>query len=254
MHSSLIDWVNKIKVIENHKDFLVIYKPEGLSFYEDNPLPDIMKILRYMEKEQILPEGERLFPVHRLDKITSGILLFARGRDASNKLGNLFRHHHIQKIYLAISNEKPKKKQGVITGDMIKDRRSRWKLLHTHNNPAITLFKSYPIITEDAKYLRLFLLKPITGKTHQIRVAMKSLSAPVLGDPIYSRPSLARLEDRTYLHAYGIRFSYENKNYEYVIPPITGKYFLHKDILNTLKEIGNPFLLNWNYKVKKKSY
>ncbi len=251
MNASYQEWINKIKIIENHKDFIVFYKPEGISFYEDTPQADLMKIIRFMEKEEILPKGERLFPVHRLDKITSGLLLFARGRDASSKLGNLFRYHHIQKIYLALSYDKPKKKQGVVIGDMTKDRRSKWKLLHSQNNPAITLFKSYPIITEDAKYFRLFLLKPITGKTHQIRVAMKSLSAPIIGDPIYSRPSLARQEDRTYLHAYGIRFYYENQLYEYIIPPLTGKHFLHKDIQNTLKELGNPFSLPWNYKIKK---
>jgi tRNA pseudouridine32 synthase/23S rRNA pseudouridine746 synthase len=251
MNPSYEEWFNKIKIIDSNENFLVLYKPEGLSFYEDSPAPDLMKILRLMDQEKYIPPGERLFPIHRIDKITSGILLFARGRKATNILSNHFRHHRIQKIYLALSNEKPKKKQGVIIGDMVKDRRSKWKLLHSLNNPSITLFKSFPIITEEAKYFRLFLLKPITGKTHQIRVAMRSLSAPILGDPIYSRPSLARQEDRAYLHAYGIKFNFENKTYEYIIPPTSGKYFLDKDIVNFLKQIGNPFEINWNYKIPK---
>jgi len=249
--NSYEEWLNKIEIIDHNDHFLVIYKPEGLSFYEDSPKPDLMKILRYMDQNHLLPEGEKIFPIHRIDKITSGILVFARGRKATNILSNHFRHHRIQKIYLALSNEKPQKKQGVIIGDMIKDRRSKWKLLRTQNNPAITLFKSFPIITEDAKYFRLFLLKPVTGKTHQIRVAMRSLSAPILGDPIYSRPSLARQEDRAYLHAYAIKFEFENQLYEYIIPPKSGKYFLHKEIQNFIKELGNPFLLNWNYKIPK---
>jgi tRNA pseudouridine32 synthase/23S rRNA pseudouridine746 synthase len=249
--NSFEEWINQIEIIDHNEHFLVLYKPEGLSFYEDSPKPDLMKILRYMDQNHLLPEGEKLFPIHRIDKITSGILIFARGRKATNILSNHFRHHRIQKIYLALSNKKPQKKQGVIIGDMVKDRRSKWKLLRTMNNPAITLLKSFPIITEDAKYFRLFLLKPITGKTHQIRVAMRSLSAPILGDPIYSRPSLARQEDRAYLHAYAIKFEFENQLYEYIIPPKSGKYFLHKEIQNFIKKLGNPFLLNWNYKIPK---
>lgn len=254
MSKNYPQWIEKIKIIDNQKDFLVIYKPEGLAFYEEGPKPDLLKIIRFMEQEKILPEGERIFPVHRIDKITSGLLIFARGRKASGILGNLFRFHKIQKIYLALSYKKPKKKQGVILGEMVKSRHSKWKLTFSTQNPAITLFKSFPIITEEANYFRLFLLKPITGKTHQIRVAMKSLSSPIIGDPLYSRASLARQEDRTYLHSYAIQFDYNQKKYEYIIPPLTGKYFLNKDLQNFLKEIGNPFLLNWNYKIPKQIY
>lgn len=252
MQNNLENWISRIQLIAQNKDFIIIYKPEGLSFYEDGPRWDLMKIIRYMEKEKILPEGERIFPVHRIDKITSGIVLFARGRKASNLLGNQFRHKKIEKIYLAISLEKPKKKQGIILGDMIKDRRSKWKLQHSTTNPSITMFKSFPIITEQGEYLRLFLVKPITGKTHQIRVVLKSLSSPILGDPLYSRPSIARQQDRTYLHAYGIQFKFEGKQYQYIVPPNSGKYFLNKDVDNFIKQLGNPFELNWNYKIPKK--
>ncbi|MFN3604340.1 MAG: pseudouridine synthase [Leptonema sp. (in: bacteria)] len=243
------EWIQKIKILDGQQDFLVIYKPEGLAFYEDNTQVDLLKIIRFMEQEKLLPEGERIFPVHRLDKITSGILLFARGRKAANFLGNSFRFQRIQKIYLALSYKKPKKKQGVVIGEMVKDRNSKWRLTFSMENPAITLFKSFPLITEDAKYFRIFLLKPVTGKTHQIRVAMKSLGSPVIGDPLYTRPSLARLEDRAYLHAYGIRFEYKEKIYEYIQPPSTGGHFLYQDFRNFIKEIGNPFLQNWKYKI-----
>jgi len=108
--NSFEEWINQIEIIDHNEHFLVLYKPEGLSFYEDSPKPDLMKILRYMDQNHLLPEGEKLFPIHRIDKITSGILVFARGRKATNILSNHFRHHRIQKIYLALSNEKPQKK------------------------------------------------------------------------------------------------------------------------------------------------
>lgn len=134
---------------------------------------------------------------------------------------------------------------------MVKGRNSQWKLTFSQDNPSITFFKSFPLITEDVKYFRVFLLKPITGKTHQIRVVMKSLSSPIVGDPLYSKISLAKLEDRTYLHSYGLQFEYNQKLYEYVVPPNSGNYFLSKDFKHFLKELGNPFLLNWKYKLPK---
>ncbi|MCS7204571.1 MAG: pseudouridine synthase [Leptospiraceae bacterium] len=250
MNSKAIEeWISKIEIIDHNPNFLVLYKPEGLAFYEESPAPSLLRIVRVMEQEKIIPEGERLFPVHRLDKITSGVIIFARGRKASNILGNHFRFHRIKKIYLALSYRIPKKKQGAIVGDIQKDRRSRWKLLRTRENPTYTFFKSFPFIREDAKYFRIFLVMPITGKTHQVRVVLKSLGSPIVGDPLYGKPSLARREDRTYLHSYGMKFTFEDKNYEYVIPPKSGVHFLHKEFQGFLKQIGNPFELPWKYKI-----
>ena len=251
MAISLEEWIEKIQILDSQKDFLVIYKPEGLAFYEDGNKFDLLKIIRFMEKQNLIPEGGRIFPVHRLDKITSGILIFARGRKASSILGNLFRFHKVDKIYLALSYKKPKKKQGVIVGGIEKYRNGKWKLNYSTQNLTITMFKSYPLITEEPNYFRVFLLKPITGKTHQVRVVMKSLGSPIIGDPLYSKVSLAKLEDRTYLHSYGIRFEYNQKQYEYIIPPKSGNYFLSKDLKFFLQQLGNPFQLPWKYKLPK---
>eukprot|EP00976_Prorocentrum_cordatum_P075466 1181919-Prorocentrum_minimum.AAC.4 len=112
---------------------------------------------------------------------------------------------------------------GRVVGDMERSRRASWKLLRTTNNPAVTKFATFPIqrpvsaAGDDLRdvsqlsaapslQLRLFLLKPETGRTHQLRVAMKSLGAPVLGDPTYSHADEAKQHSRTYLHATAIRF------------------------------------------------
>ncbi len=248
---NILHWLEKIRVIDQNENFIVIDKPDGLSFYEDGPQIDLLKILRFMEMEKFFPSGERIFPIHRLDKVTSGILLFARGRKSSSILSNHFRFHRIHKIYIGLSKKIPKKKQGVIIGDMIKSRRSTWKLIKTTNNPAITLFKSFPVIDNKANYFRLFLVKPLTGKTHQIRVALKSVGAPIVGDILYNKVTEAKKEDRTYLHSYAIKFELNNKTHEYFSKPDSGKYFQLKEIREFLDELGNPFELNWNYRIKK---
>ena len=105
--------------------------------------------------------------------MTSGLLILALNAESAAEFFRLFAEHHIQKTYLALSNQKPKKKQGLIVGDMQKARNGAWKLCPSKENPAITRFESVSCEPN----LRLFILKPQTGKTHQLRVAMKSLGS-----------------------------------------------------------------------------
>lgn len=88
---------------------------------------------------------------------------------------------------------------------MKKSRNGSWKLCPTRQNPAVTRF--YSISCES--HLRLFMLFPQTGKTHQLRVAMKSLGSPILGDELYGKNT--QKSDRTYLHCYQLRFNYDNQ-------------------------------------------
>ena len=108
--------------------------------------------------------------VHRLDKVTSGLLILALNAESAAEFFRLFSEHHIQKTYLALSNQKPKRNKGLLVGDMQKARNGAWKLCQSKENPAITRFESVSCEPN----LRLFILKPQTGKTHQLRVAMKA--------------------------------------------------------------------------------
>jgi len=89
--------------------------------------------------------------------------------------------------------------------------------------------------------LRLFLLKPTTGKTHQIRVALKSEGAPILGDKMYSSSSA----DRTYLHAYSLTFKVNNKPYKYTCMPDCGEHFDLQCCARIQAMYEQPEILNW---------
>ena len=160
-----------------------------------------------------------IYPVHRLDKVTSGLIICAKNHTAASELSQLFQNRQIEKYYLALSDQKPKKKQGLITGDMEKARRGSWKLCHSKDNPAITQFFSYSA----GSGLRVFLLKPKTGKTHQLRVALKSIASPIIGDRLYGHQQnackQADLVGGIYLHAYTLRFHYQNEEYSFVDIP-----------------------------------
>lgn len=129
----------------------------------------------------------------------------------------MFTSRKIDKYYLAMIKAKPKKKQGWIKGDMAKSRRGTFKLLKTKLNPAITRFYSHSVGVN----LRGCIIKPFSGKTHQIRVALKSIGAPILGDLAYGGESA----DRTYLHAFCLEFEWHGKPVSYqACPPEEGAF------------------------------
>lgn len=125
-------------------------------------------------------------PRRRLDTISSGALALATSREAAGELVAAFRRRAVAKFYVAISDRKPAKKMGSVVGDMAKGRRGSWLLQRSAANPCVTRFTS-AAVPGGRPGLRAFLLKPETGRTHQLRVALKSLGAPVLGDQVQRR-------------------------------------------------------------------
>ena len=212
-----------------HEDFYVLEKPAGLNFHSEEGPGFVV-----LAEQQL---NEKLYPVHRLDKVTSGLIILARSSVAAAEFTRLFTAHQVDKFYLALSDSKPKKKQGWVKGDMAKSRRSSFKLLKSLENPAITRFYSLSI----AANLRGFILKPYSGKTHQLRVALKSLAAPILGDSLYGGTSA----DRTYLHAYALSFSWQNQQYQYVCKPDSTTEFRQLTEHENFSLWQQPWQLDW---------
>lgn len=222
-------------VVALQDNFVVINKAPGVDVHRDGDEPGICeKVAQALN----LPE---LYLVHRLDKVTSGLLILARSSQSCAQLAQLFKDKSIQKYYLALADKKPKKKQGWIKGDMQRSRRSSWKLVSSMSNPAVTQFFTISV----APGLRAFLLKPLTGKTHQLRVAMKSLGAPICGDSLYADVQQADSYDRTYLHAYVIVFELQGVSYRYCAQPEQGAQFLTPQFQSVLKQWHMPEVLSW---------
>lgn len=223
------------RIVHDHPAFLVIDKAPGIGFHCEELSPGLFATVK--EREGL----STLYPVHRLDKVTSGLLVMAKTAAANQQLVDQFAQRLIQKFYLAISDKKPKKKQGTIKGDMEKTRRGAWKLVPARNHPAITQFFSCAM----GEGKRVFLIKPLTGKTHQIRVALKSLGAPIWGDLLYGDTESNKWADRTYLHAYSLAFTLDGEKFSYQRLPVTGHYFLTEAFLNAVHSFGDPAELPW---------
>lgn len=216
-------------LIHNHPSFVVVSKRGGENFHSEEEVGFVVRM------SQLL--GIPLYSVHRLDKMTSGLIILAKTPEAAAEFTRLFENREIEKYYLAISLRKPKKKQGWVKGDMAKARRGDYKLLTTMENPAITQFVSASLRPHE----RAFLVKPHTGKTHQIRVALKSLGSPIAGDERYAAAEEARKEDRGYLHAYALRFTFGDEELSFILPPDEGERFTSAEMKERLSEWSEPW-------------
>ena len=217
----------KLDIVYQTDDFIIIYKPCGLSVHKDQSKIGLTTLLA----EQLgVPQ---VWLVHRLDKVTSGLLILALNAESAAEFFRLFAEHRIQKTYLALSNQKPKKKQGLIVGDMQKARNGAWKLCPSKENPAITRFESVSCEPN----LRLFILKPQTGKTHQLRVAMKSLGSPILGDALYGKNT--EKIDRTYLHAARLQFEFKGQAFDVFTSPKEGEWWHRESVQSQIQKFGS---------------
>jgi tRNA pseudouridine32 synthase / 23S rRNA pseudouridine746 synthase len=217
-------------IFENN-DFIIVSKPAGSNFHSEEEAGFVVQVSQQT--------GLTLFPVHRLDKMTSGLVILAKNSEAAALFGKMFENREVEKYYLAISMRKPKKKQGWVKADMGAARRGDYKLLPTMDNPAITQFISCALRTHE----RFFLIKPHTGKTHQIRVALKSLGSPCAGDERYAASDEARKEDRGYLHAYALRFVLKGEAFSFISPPDEGERFVSKECEKQLEIWDKPWEL-----------
>lgn len=197
--NQLAEWV-----LYEDEELLAINKPAGLAVQGGS------KTTRHIDG--MLPDGHRL--VHRLDRDTSGVLLIAKSAAAAKWAGRAFQSRKAEKIYCGVTNGVPRPLSGEIAGYMVKgELDNRFGNIHAgkevmmavrHGTPgakhARTLYEAVATAGARAAFV---VMMPLTGRTHQLRLHMQILGAPLAGDPRYmtDRPLPGGLETRLHLHA-----------------------------------------------------
>ena len=140
--------------------------------------------------------------VHRLDKDTSGLIIIAKTDEAHEKLVEMFQSKNMKKTYLAVCKGNFSQKSGRIENLIGRDpfERKRMAVVEINGKTAVT---NYEVIDEVQDF-SLLKVNIETGRTHQIRVHMKFLNHPILGDSTYGTSS--KLAERQILHAYKLEF------------------------------------------------
>ncbi|MDH5178147.1 MAG: RluA family pseudouridine synthase [Gammaproteobacteria bacterium] len=200
-----------LELVYSDADLLVANKPAGLLSVPGRGADKQDCMIRRVQ--QIYPEA---LTVHRLDMATSGLLLLARNADLQRRLGNLFATKQISKRYIAIVIGKPAVASGEIDQPLITDwpNRPRQIIDHQIGKPAQTL---YHVLDYDAQsHTSRVELKPLTGRTHQLRVHMQFIGHPILGDRLYGGIRPNEYVERLFLHAAELDF----------IHPVTGQRLL----------------------------
>lgn len=196
----------KIDIVYEDSDIAVINKQAGLVVHpaHGHYSGTLVNAILYHIKDLSGINGEiRPGIVHRLDKDTSGLIVIAKNDKVHTVLTEMFQEKKIRKTYLAILKGKLNKSEGKIVTQIGRDKNDRKKMTViddiTKGKNAIT---NYKVVSQN----NLFTLVKVnieTGRTHQIRVHMRHLGYPILGDSVYGRKDN---EKRQMLHAYKLEF------------------------------------------------
>lgn len=144
--------------------------------------------------------------VHRLDMSTSGLLLFARSKEAQRNLSRQFEAGRVEKSYIADVWGQPESPEGLIDLPLITDwpNRPRQKVDHETGKPSQTRYE----VLESGAVASRMKLTPLTGRSHQLRVHMAELGHPILGDELYAHDEAEQIALRLHLHAAELAFTH----------------------------------------------
>lgn len=191
-----------LKIIYHDKDVIVIDKPSGLVVHpgagiESGTLVNAL-IFHFPDIAGIGKEG-RPGIVHRLDRDTSGVMVVAKSERAFRSLLYQFKRRLIDKTYLALVWGQMRQTEGKIDWPLGRHFKHGWKISTRTRNPkpASTYFQVLRIFKDTT----LVEIKPVTGRTHQIRVHLADAGFPVVGDPIYGHKKETHISPRLFLHA-----------------------------------------------------
>jgi 23S rRNA pseudouridine1911/1915/1917 synthase len=214
-----------VRLIHEDKDFLIVYKPAGLMTHAPTPYsPEVTLVdwlLHTFAELSSVGEAERPGIVHRLDKDTSGILVIPRNNQALIRFGELFKERDMQKTYLALVEGHPEP-TGTINLPIGRHPHQKHKMTHIDESKLKQSLTSRPaktgyIVLEQFKNCALVEVKPVTGRTHQIRVHFAAIGHPLIGDAVYG--STSPLIARQALHAQSLAFEYQGKPYSFTVEP-----------------------------------
>lgn len=212
----------ELPVLYEDDDVIVVNKPSGLLTHAKGGLstePTVAEIIR--PKTSFASDTDRPGIVHRLDRDTSGILIIAKTADAAAHLQRQFAQRTAKKTYLAVTDGVPKLAAAKIDLPIGRNPSTPSTFrVDPNGKPAQTTYRVLAATDNQA----LIELNPTTGRTHQLRVHMAYLNAPILGDRVYGKPNASRLM----LHAHQLEItlpSGERKTFEAAVPSVFTELF-----------------------------
>jgi 23S rRNA pseudouridine955/2504/2580 synthase len=220
----------KNKIYEDDR-IIALNKPAGLASQGGNKVDISLDKIINLESEKT---GVKYLLTHRLDRDTSGLIIMAKNKKVAQFITELFAKRKIQKTYLAITVNKPRKLHGVINSPVEAKKNAR----NAHERKSIAALTEYEVVDFVGKELSLFKLHPQTGRKHQLRIHLADIGCPILGDGKYGGREAFKqnLSKKMHLHAYQIRID------KYYGKPLVLEAPIAEKFRATMNELG--FCLN----------
>lgn len=173
-----------LEILHENNNFIVINKTAGLisekSTYEAVTIESL--VFNHLLKGKRKPY---LGIIHRLDRVTSGVLILAKKKNILVTFNTLFSSRKVQKTYLAIVTEKPVKNKGNLVNFLVKNQKEkRAHIVASKSKEALNCMLSYKVLGQN-DFGYLLEIKPKTGRFHQIRAQLANIGLPILGDTKY---------------------------------------------------------------------
>ncbi|WP_151709022.1 RluA family pseudouridine synthase [Acinetobacter brisouii] len=205
-------------LIHRDEDFMVIHKPAGLL-----SVPGKGEALQDSMLTRLVALEPKTLLIHRLDRDTSGILVFGLSRLGQNRISRQFQERQTDKTYQALVAG-TLSGQGTIDIPVVYDpsRPPLHMVDPQHSKPALTEWQALEQFELAGQVVTRVKLTPITGRSHQLRVHMQYLGHPIVGDTLYATAQHQQLTDRLCLHAQQLSFHHpktdELLNFECAVP------------------------------------
>ena len=174
-----------LEILYEDGDLAVVVKPRGMvvhpaAGHSEGTL--VNALLGSLDELSGIGGEKRPGIVHRLDKDTSGVMMVAKNDETQTELSRMLKDREIEKHYLALAEGIMKEKEGVIEAPIGRSKKDRKKMaVDPDGRPAVTEWK----VLAEGRNCSLLDVHILTGRTHQIRVHMRSIQHPVCGDPLY---------------------------------------------------------------------
>jgi 23S rRNA pseudouridine955/2504/2580 synthase len=212
------------RVIYRDESLLVLNKPQGMPVQGG---PGITRHLDGLLDALRFGTADRPRLVHRLDRDTSGVLLLARTPGTAAKLAAAFRGRDVEKIYWAVVAGRPLPPKGRIDLSLRRTggaRGERTEVADRSDEDAVRAVTDYRTLDHAGQKLAWLELRPLTGRTHQLRVHCVALGAPIVGDVKYARPD-------------------QNNAFSATVPGLSGELHLHARALRLPHPAGGTLLV-----------
>ncbi|WP_417876689.1 RluA family pseudouridine synthase [Winogradskyella sediminis] len=222
--------MSKLEIINDNNDFIVVNKTAGLitekSLYENLTIED--QVFQHILKTKRKPY---VGVIHRLDRVTSGVLIFAKKKSILSSFNTLFSSRKVHKTYLAIVKNKPSKSSGNLVNFLVKNTlEKKADIVKSKTKQSLNCRLAYKVMDQN-DFGYLLEIRPKTGRFHQIRAQLAHIGLPIIGDEKYG-------SDQSYyplsvcLHAW--KLSYIGVNSEELItfeaPLPDNKFWKFKEV------------------------